>query len=158
MERNYVAVTLCLQLSIKSSGEQQWRKRHHSRTCCSTPVLGTASQSGVAWLMWGLAQDSSASPKFAADRSRAPTEHFSAASLATTDETASVSAALILFPQAIDTSEHIRFYRAMLCIRGTSHGPVSVCLSVCVCLSQVGVLLKQLKVGSHKHHTIVQGV
>jgi len=24
-----------------------------------------------------------------------------------------------------------RFYRAMLCIRGTSHGPVSVCLSVC---------------------------
>ena len=23
------------------------------------------------------------------------------------------------------------FYRAMLCIRGTSHGPVSVCLSVC---------------------------
>ena len=31
------------------------------------------------------------------------------------------------------TSEHIRFYRAMLCIRGTSHGPVSVCLSVCVC-------------------------
>ena len=33
------------------------------------------------------------------------------------------------------------FYRAMLCIRGTSHGPVSVCLSLClsvcpsVCLS-----------------------
>ena len=27
----------------------------------------------------------------------------------------------------------IGFYRAMLCIRGTSHGPVSVC--VCVCLS-----------------------
>jgi len=26
-----------------------------------------------------------------------------------------------------------RFYRAMLCIRGTSHGPVSVCL--CLCLS-----------------------
>jgi len=25
----------------------------------------------------------------------------------------------------------IGFYRAMLCIRGTSHGPVSVCLSVC---------------------------
>ena len=25
----------------------------------------------------------------------------------------------------------INFYRAMLCIRGTSHGPVSVCLSVC---------------------------
>jgi len=30
-------------------------------------------------------------------------------------------------------SDHIRFYRAMLCIRGTSHGPVSV--SVCVCPS-----------------------
>ena len=30
---------------------------------------------------------------------------------------------------------YFRFYRAMLCIRGTSHGPVSVCLfvSVCVC-------------------------
>jgi len=26
------------------------------------------------------------------------------------------------------------FYRAMQCSRGTSHGPVSVCLSVCVCL------------------------
>ena len=32
------------------------------------------------------------------------------------------------------------FYRAMLCIRGTSHGPVSES----VCLSQVGVLLKRL--------------
>ena len=47
------------------------------------------------------------------------------------------------------------FYRAMLCIRGTSHGPVSVC----VFLSQVGVLLKRLNVGSHKqHHTIVRGL
>ena len=27
------------------------------------------------------------------------------------------------------------FYRAMLCIRGTSHGPVSVCLCLSVCLS-----------------------
>ena len=45
------------------------------------------------------------------------------------------------------------FYRAMLCIRSTSHGPVSVRLS------QVGVLLKRLNVGSHKqHHTIVQGL
>jgi len=45
------------------------------------------------------------------------------------------------------------FYRAMLCIRGTSHGPVSVCPS------QVGVLLKRLNVESHKqHHTIVQGL
>jgi len=50
-----------------------------------------------------------------------------------------------------------RFYRAMLCIRGTSHGPVSVCPSVCP--SQVGVLLKRLNVGSHKqHHTIAQGL
>ena len=45
------------------------------------------------------------------------------------------------------------FYRAMLCIRGTSHGPMSVCLS------QVGVLLKRQNVGSHKqHHTIPQGL
>jgi len=53
------------------------------------------------------------------------------------------------------------FYRAMLCIRGTSHGPVSVsvCPSVSVCLSQVGVLLKRQNVGSHKqHHTIAQGL
>jgi len=49
------------------------------------------------------------------------------------------------------------FYRAMLCIRGTSHGPVSVCLSVCP--SQVGVLLKRQNIGSHKqHHTIPQGL
>ena len=55
------------------------------------------------------------------------------------------------------------FYRAMLRIRGTSHGPVSVCPSVrlsvglSVGLSQVGVLLKRLNVGSHKqHHTIVR--
>ena len=42
----------------------------------------------------------------------------------------------------------------MLCMRGTSHGPVSVS----VCLSQVGVLLKRLNVGSHKqHHTISRG-
>jgi len=45
----------------------------------------------------------------------------------------------------------------MLCIRGTSHGPVSV--SVCVCLSQAGILLKRQNVGSHKHHhTIPQGL
>ena len=51
----------------------------------------------------------------------------------------------------------ISFYRAMLCICGTSHGPVSVRLSVC--LSQVGVLLKRLNVRSHKqHHTIAHGL
>ena len=45
------------------------------------------------------------------------------------------------------------FYRAMLCIRATSHGPVSVCLS------QVGVLLKRLNVGSQKQdRTIAQGL
>jgi len=50
-----------------------------------------------------------------------------------------------------------RFYRAMLCIRSTSHGPVSVCPSVCP--TQVGVLLKWLNVGSYKQrYTIVQGV
>ena len=49
------------------------------------------------------------------------------------------------------------FYRAMLCIRGTSHGPVSVCPSICP--SQVGVLLKRLNVGLHKqNHTIPQGL
>ena len=49
------------------------------------------------------------------------------------------------------------FYHAMLCIRSTSHGPVSVCPSVCP--SQVRVLLKRLNVGSHKqHHTIAQGL
>ena len=49
------------------------------------------------------------------------------------------------------------FYRVMQCIRGTSHGTVSVRLSVrpSVCPSQVGVLLKRLNVGSHnQHHTI----
>jgi len=33
-------------------------------------------------------------------------------------------------------SKSATFYRAMLCIRGTSHGPVSVCVCVCPCLSQ----------------------
>jgi len=45
----------------------------------------------------------------------------------------------------------------MLCIRGTSHSPVSVRPSVRP--SQVGVLLKRVNVGSHKqHHTIAQGL
>jgi len=53
----------------------------------------------------------------------------------------------------------VSFYRAMLCIRGTSHGPVPACLFVSVCLSQVKVLLKRLNAGSHKqHHTIPQGL
>jgi len=36
---------------------------------------------------------------------------------------------------------------------------MGLCLSVCLCLSQVGDLLKQLNRGSHKqHHTIAQGL
>ena len=55
------------------------------------------------------------------------------------------------------TNGGVCFYCVMVCIRGTSHGPVSV--RVCFCLSQVGVLLKRLNVGSHKqHHTIAQGL
>jgi len=51
------------------------------------------------------------------------------------------------------------FYRAMLCIRGTSHGPVSLSVRPSVRPSQVGVLLKRLNIGSHKqHHTIAQGL
>jgi len=49
----------------------------------------------------------------------------------------------------------------MLCIRGTSHGHVSVRPSVRLSVrsSQVGVLLKQLNVGSRKQHlTIAQGI
>ena len=62
-------------------------------------------------------------------------------------------------------TQYVNFYRPMLCIRGTSHGPVSVCPSVCPSVrpsvhpSQAGVLLKRQNVGSHKqHHTIVPGL
>ena len=65
-----------------------------------------------------------------------------------------MSAAITLFTER-RVSRFNRFYRAMLCIRGTSHGPVSVCL----CLSQAGVLLKRQNVESQKqHHTIPQGL
>jgi len=49
------------------------------------------------------------------------------------------------------------FYRAMLCIRGTSHGPVSVRLSV---TSRSSIkTAKQTAKGTHKqHHTIAQGL
>jgi len=41
--------------------------------------------------------------------------------------------------------------------RDAMHACIHVC--VCVCLSQVGVLLKRLNVRSHKqHHTIAQGL
>jgi len=45
-----------------------------------------------------------------------------------------------------------------ICTRCTSHGVrLSVCL--CLCLSQVGVLLKRINTGSHQqNHTIAQGV
>ena len=60
---------------------------------------------------------------------------------------------LAIFLIVVLNSWGLFFYRAMLCIRGTSHGPASVCLS------QVGVLLKRLNIGSRKqHHTIPQGV
>jgi len=51
-----------------------------------------------------------------------------------------------------------RFSRTILRIRGTSQGPVSVC--VCVRPSVTShVLLKRLNVGSHKQrHTIAQGI
>jgi len=45
------------------------------------------------------------------------------------------------------TRPTFRFYLAMLFMRGISHGPVPVC----VCLSQVGVLLKRLNVGVGSH-------
>ena len=47
------------------------------------------------------------------------------------------------------------FYRAMLCIRGTSHGPVSVCPCLSVRLSQVGVLLKRVNVVPQKQHLTI---
>ena len=67
--------------------------------------------------------------------------------------------------QITTATPHHSIFTAMLCIRGTSHGPVSVRLSVCLSVrpsvrpSQVDVLLKRLKVGSHKQHrTIAQGL
>ena len=69
---------------------------------------------------------------------------------------------VIFFDPSRDVAMATNFcYRAMLCIRGTSHGPMSVRPSVCpsVRQSQVGVLLKRLNIGSHKqHHTIAQGL
>jgi len=44
-------------------------------------------------------------------------------------------------------------YRATLCYRGICYGFVSVC--VCVCLSQIGVLLKRLNIGSYKQHCTI---
>ena len=48
----------------------------------------------------------------------------------------------------VDCSGVSGFYRAMLCTRLNSHGPVSARPSVCPCLSQVGVLSKRLNESS----------
>ena len=42
------------------------------------------------------------------------------------------------------------FYRAMLCIRGTSHGPVSVCLCPSVCLCQSVTSRCSIKTAKHR--------
>ena len=70
-----------------------------------------------------------------------------------------LSAAFVTIDHQILLSrQNTGFYRAMLCIRGTIHRPVSVCVCPSVCLSQVGVLLKRLNFGSHKqNHTIPPG-
>jgi len=48
---------------------------------------------------------------------------------------------------------------AMLARYMLAYGTVSVCVSVSLCLSQVGVLPKQVNVGSNKqHHTIAEGL
>ena len=50
----------------------------------------------------------------------------------------------------------------MLCIRGTSHGPVSVCLSVCLCLCPSVTSRCSTETAKHRiikqHHTIAQGL
>ena len=57
---------------------------------------------------------------------------------------------MALFQPFVNFRFVANFYRAMLCIRGTSNGPVSVSVCVRLRLSQVGVLLKRLNLGSHK--------
>jgi len=52
------------------------------------------------------------------------------------------------FPFHLSTGLHPAFYSAMLCMRGTSHGPVSVC----VCHKSV---LKRLNTGSHKQNHMI---
>ena len=50
------------------------------------------------------------------------------------------------------------FYRAMLCIRGTSHGPVSVRPSACPSVtSRSSTRMVKLRI-TKQHHTIVQGL
>ena len=63
-------------------------------------------------------------------------------------------------PDRISRITDCNFYRAMLCICGTSHGPVSVCVCLCLCPSVTSrFLLKRQNVGSHKQHrTIRQGL
>jgi len=52
------------------------------------------------------------------------------------------------FPFHLSSGLHPAFYSAMLCMRGTSHGPVSVC----VCHKSV---LKRLNTGSHKQNHMI---
>ena len=64
-----------------------------------------------------------------------------------------LSPSVAIFKRNLAKFTFSSFYHAMLCIRGTSHGRVSVCPS------QVGVLLIRLNIGLHKqHHTIAQGL
>ena len=52
--------------------------------------------------------------------------------------------------------DQCNFYRASYALAVYA---MAVCLSVCVCLSQVGVLLKWLNIGTRKQrHTIAQGL
>ena len=50
---------------------------------------------------------------------------------------------------------HVWYYSVTARCNASAVLARGLCLSVC--LSQVGVLLKRLNVGSHKHHTIAQG-
>ena len=45
---------------------------------------------------------------------------------------------------------NIHFYRASYALRGIRMSWSCVCVSVCVCLSQVEVLLKRLNIGTRK--------
>ena len=61
----------------------------------------------------------------------------------------------VLFGHVVFT---VRCYASAVLAMGPCPS-VCVCLSVCVRLSQAGVLLKRQNVGSHKqHHTIPQGL
>jgi len=61
----------------------------------------------------------------------------------------SLTGLCLLVPSFLPRDAMLPRYRPWACVRP----------SVCLCLSQVGVLLKRLNVGSHKQHlTIAQGL